>query len=140
DLAIFAESPVGSVASGDTPGGVTRCWKRGQSMASTVKQVIDWKPTVVLIQHEFGIFPRAPFLLQILHLLDAAGIPYVVTLHSVYEHLDKVICSSAMKNIVVHSESGRDCLRRLGHTSDIEVIPHGCVRGSEAPENWNITH
>jgi glycosyltransferase involved in cell wall biosynthesis len=135
DVAIFAEE-------GDHLGqgeGVVRCWRRGGSMAGAIRRVIDWGPTMVLIQHEFGIFPRAPYLLQMLQMLDAASLPYAVTLHSVYEHLDKVVCSSAMRNIVVHTQEGRDCLERLGHTSNVEVIPHGCVKYDDVKENWNIT-
>ncbi len=118
---------------------VTRCWKRGSSMAAAMREVIAWKPTVVLIQHEFGIFPRAPYFLQMVQMLDANRIPYVVTLHSVYEHLDKVICSGAMRNIVVHSHTGADCLKRLGHTANVRVIPHGCVSFGEVEANWNMT-
>lgn len=138
DVRIFAEDIAGDGRQGGALE-VDRCWKRGQSMAVAARRLVDWRPSAVLIQHEFGIFPRAPYMLQLLQALDANAIPYAVTLHSVYEHLDKVVCSSAMRNIVVHSPSGEACLRRLGHTSTIRVIPHGCVRHEEVGENWNIT-
>jgi glycosyltransferase involved in cell wall biosynthesis len=138
DLRIFAEE-VESDIEGDSYD-VVRCWKRGHSTATLIKKVVDWKPNVVLIQHEFGIFPKAPYLLQMLQGLDAAHIPYVVTVHSVYEHLDKVVCTGAMKNVVVHSKTGEACMKRLGHTANICVIPHGCVQYDGVVENWNITH
>ena len=138
ELRIFAEEVDSDVA--DDSYDVVRCWKRGHSTASLVKQLVDWKPSVVLIQHEFGIFPKAPYLLQMLQGLDGAQIPYAVTVHSVYEHLDKVVCTAAMKNVVVHSKTGEACMKRLGHTANICVIPHGCVQHEGVVENWNITH
>lgn len=135
-LKIFAEDTPGKKCASEY--NVDYCWTRGQSMASTIRYVLAWKPTIVLIQHEFGIFPKATHLLQMLHMLEYT--PYVVTLHSVYEHLDKTVCSGAMRNIVVHTDTGRDCLRRLGHLKqDIKVIPHGCVSFPRVEENWNIT-
>lgn len=122
----------------DTPHSTTYCWNRGQSMASAMKQLIEWKPTVVLIQHEFGIFPKATYLLQMLQMLETAHLPYVVTVHSVYEHLDKTVCTAPMRNIIVHSTTGEACLRRLGYRGTIGVIPHGCVTYDNVKEHWNI--
>lgn len=115
---------------------VVRCWKRGQSMTSCVKQVLDWEPDFVIVQHEFGIFPKANHFLRMLQMLENTD--YVVTLHSVYEHLDKTICTSAIKNILVHSEEGKDCLRHLGHNQNIFVVPHGCLQYESPKELWNI--
>jgi hypothetical protein len=117
---------------------ISYCWDRGRSMGDAMRRVIDWRPSVVLIQHEFGIFPKATYLLQMLQMLDAADIPYVVTLHSVYEHLDKVVCTAPMKNVVVHSHTGKTCLKRLGFRGEVEVIPHGCITYGDVRENWNI--
>lgn len=117
---------------------ISYCWDRGRPMGDAMRRVIDWRPSAVLIQHEFGIFPKATYLLQMLQMLDAADIPYVVTLHSVYEHLDKVVCTAPMKNVVVHSHTGKECLKRLGFRGEVEVIPHGCVIYDNVKENWNI--
>lgn len=135
DLKIFAEDTPGKKC--DDGYDVEYCWKRGKSMDSAIRRVLEWKPTVVLIQHEFGIFPRATYLLQMLQMLQHT--PHAVTLHSVYEHLDKTVCSGAMRNIIVHTNTGKDCLRRLGHRQNIHIIPHGCVTFPEVKENWNIT-
>jgi glycosyltransferase involved in cell wall biosynthesis len=134
NIRIFSE--VNESITDDGTYDVVRCWKRGESMVNTMKQIIQWKPDVVLIEHEFGIFPKATFFLQMLEMLD--GIPYVVTLHSVYEHLDKTICTSAIRNILVHSQEGKDTLIRLGNRNSIYVVPHGCVVFEEPTELWNI--
>ena len=115
---------------------VVRTWKRGQSMHETIKQLLAWQPDFVIIQHEFGIFPKATYFLQMLHMLEDTA--YIVTLHSVYEHLDKIVCTSAIKNIVVHSEQAKKCLEDLGHSSKIFVIPHGCLELEDNKELWNI--
>lgn len=111
------------------------CWERGKSMESTMRMILNWEPDLVLIQHEFGIFPKATYFLQMLEMLD--GIPYVVTLHSVYEHLDKAVCTSSIKNIIVHSKEGKFILEKLGNKNKINVIPHGCLPLSNQKELWN---
>jgi glycosyltransferase involved in cell wall biosynthesis len=61
-------------------------------------------------------------------------------LHSVYEHLDKAVCTSAIKHIVVHTEEGKEVLKKTGNNNDIFVVPHGCVSipPAERIELWNI--
>ncbi len=116
---------------------VTRCWERGKSMIPMLDQLHAWEPDFIIIQHEFGIFPKATYFLQMLQSIE--NIPYVVTMHSVYEHLDKTVCHSAVKNIVVHSKEGEQTLRKTGNNSNIFVIPHGCVQfQDEIGELWNI--
>jgi glycosyltransferase involved in cell wall biosynthesis len=115
---------------------VIRCWKRGQSMRNCMDQVKAWKPDFVIVQHEFGIFPRANYFLQMLHMLE--NIPYAICLHSVYEHLDKTICTSAAKNLIVHTQTGKKCLQQLGHNQPIFIIPHGCIQYENTTELWNI--
>lgn len=120
----------------DDPPFVTRCWQRGTSLKSLIDKIKALEPDYIIIQHEFGIFPKATYFLQLLQGID--DIPYVVTMHSVYEHLDKAICTSAVKRIIVHSEDGKNILRKLGNTNDIFVIPHGCVEFDDKGELWNI--
>lgn len=115
---------------------VEPCWRRGESMHEAIKKVQEWKPDFVLIQHEFGIFPKAPYLLQMLQMLD--DIPYAVVLHSTYEHLDKSVCTSAMKRLIVHTDVAKGILRKLGNLGDIHVIPHGCVQFPDRDRLWNI--
>lgn len=113
-----------------------QCWKRGESMASCINLIKEWNPDIVHIQHEFGIFPKATHFLKMLEMLG--DIPYAITLHSVYEHLDKTICSAYIKNIIVHSEHGKQALLKLGHINNIYVVDHGCPVYENIEELWNI--
>lgn len=117
---------------------VIRCWQRGHPTQELASNIIEYNPDFIIIQHEFGIFPKANYFLQLLQAID--GYPYVLTLHSVYEHLDKAVCTSAIKNIVVHTKEGEEILRSTGNTNNIYVIPHGCVKIPEdqRKELWNI--
>jgi len=117
---------------------VTRCWRRGLPLGNLMESIRKYDPDFVIIQHEFGIFPKAGHFLQLLQGLDSY--PYVLTLHSVYEHLDKAVCTSAIKHIVVHTKEGMEVLRKTGNNNDIFVIPHGCVHipPEQRPELWNI--
>ena len=133
ELKIFSEYE--GVTDYDLLENVDRCWRRGESLEWLGISLKNWKPDVVLIQHEFGVFPSASHWLCLLHQLE--NIPYVVTLHSVYEHLDKTLHTLPIKNIVVHSDSAKDNLRRLEHDQPISVIPHGCVVMDDVVELWN---
>jgi glycosyltransferase involved in cell wall biosynthesis len=135
ELHVFSES--GSDRTDDPPY-VTRCWKRGTSLKGLIDKIVEWAPDFIIIQHEFGIFPKATYFLQLLQGIE--DIPYVVTMHSVYEHLDKSICTSAVKDIVVHSEEGKKVLKKLGNANNIYVVPHGCVQfnDEDKTELWNI--
>ena len=130
ELKVFSE--VGCEASEN----VEPCWERGKPMHAAIKKVLDWKPDFVIIQHEFGLYPKAPYLLQMLQLLDST--PYAVVLHSTYEHLDKSVCTSAMKRIIVHTDIAKGVLRKIGNTSEIHMIPHGCVEFPDRKKLWNI--
>lgn len=114
------------------------CWHRGKSMKTAIEHVLAWKPDFVIIQHEFGIFPNACFFLQMLDMLEDT--PYVVCMHSVYEHFDKTVCSAAIKTCIVHTEQGKNILESRGHTNKVHVIPHGCLGFTDTKEQWNIFH
>jgi len=132
EVKIFAES---MDAVSDDPD-VLHCWNRGQSCIDLANKIIEYGPDVIFIQHEFGLFPRATHFLKLLEMLD--NIPYVITLHSVYEHLDKTICTSYIKNIITHNPNGEDCLRRLGHRNKVFLLPHGCNVYDNVQPLWNI--
>ncbi len=135
DVHIFSEILPDEVPAEDN---VTRCWKRGQQVNDLIARIKEYDPDLVIIQHEFGIFPRAGHFLQLLQEMD--NYAHVLTLHSVYEHLDKAVCTSAIKNIVVHTEEGKQILRKIGNNNNIFVVPHGCVNlpEEERTELWNI--
>jgi glycosyltransferase involved in cell wall biosynthesis len=128
DLHIFSEGFGEEV-------GVTKCWERGKSPGLLLKKIKEYAPDFVIIQHEFGIFPRAGHFLQLLQGLE--DFPYALTFHSVYEHLDKAICTAAVKNAIVHTVGGEEVLRKTGYDGKIFVIPHGCI-DLVPGELWNI--
>jgi glycosyltransferase involved in cell wall biosynthesis len=134
EVRIFSEYAATKTAE-DGPD-VDRCWRRGESLVGLSKKIKQWNPDFVIIQHEFGIFPNAFFFMQLMQFLE--NIPHVVTLHSVYEHLDKIVYSASIRNIIVHTQQGKDVLRKMGNTNQIFVIPHGCVEFPDAQELWNI--
>jgi glycosyltransferase involved in cell wall biosynthesis len=129
EVKIFAEFMEGS-------NDVDRCWKRGQSCIDLAKKIIEYGPDVVFIQHEFGIFPKATHFLKLLEMLDST--PYVITLHSVYEHLDKTVCTSYIKNIITHNPNGKKCLDSMGHRNQVFMLPHGCNLYENVQPLWNI--
>ncbi len=135
DVHIFSETVPEKLPEEDN---VTRCWRRGEPVRVLLEKIKKYDPDFIIIQHEFGIFPKAGYFLQLLQGIEQY--PYVLTLHSVYEHLDKAICTSAIKNIVVHTEEGKGILRKVGNNNNIFVIPHGCVKipVAERTELWNI--
>ena len=109
EIKIFSEIEEKADTSYDNEENVSRCWKRGENLQELAKQIKKYKPNFVLIQHEFGIFPKATHYLKLIQELE--NIPYAVVLHSVYKsHLDKTIFTSVAKNIIVHSNSGKDAL------------------------------
>lgn len=136
EIKIFAEEIQDSNEEQDLNDNVKRCWKRGETMIPVFNEIKQWNADFVFIQHEFGIFPKATHFLKLLELLDQ--IPYVITLHSVYEHLDKTICSAYIKNMIVHTEEGKNSLHKLGHLNNVHVIYHGCVEYKDHSELWNI--
>ena len=99
--------------------------------AASGRAIARWRPDAVLIQHEFGIF-GGPAGLWLTDLLDAAGVPAVVQLHTVLEHPDRYQ-TTAMDAVhrraagyVVMARRGGDMLRRARGTGlPIAVIPHG---------------
>lgn len=117
---------------------VEECWTRGDSLLALAQKINDWSPDLVLIQHEFGIFPNAFRFMQFIQSLR--HVPTAVCMHSVYRHLDKLLYAEAVPNIIVHTQQAKDTLREMGNTSNITVIPHGCVQPGETSELWNIMH
>lgn len=104
---------------------VVACWKRGESLTTLVKELKDYNPDIIWIQHEFGLWPNASYWLAMLTQL--ADYRVIVTMHSVFHHKDKTIVEAAMPEIVTHLEGGKKLLQEeKGLTSKIHVIPHGC--------------
>ena len=99
--------------------------------AATERAIARWRPDVVLVQHEFGIF-GGPAGLWLTDLLDAARVPAILQLHTVLGHPDRDQRAAMdalyrrAAGIVVMARSGRDMLRgTYGTGVPIDVIPHG---------------
>lgn len=104
---------------------VVACWKRGESLRSLVKELKEYDPDIIWIQHEFGIWPNAAYWLSMLTRLSEYRV--IVTMHSVFHHRDKTIVEAAMPEIVTHLEGGRRLLKNeKGVHGQVYVIPHGC--------------
>lgn len=130
---IFAERETGA-PEGDH---ITRCWDRGEPLSELVRQIEDYGPSVVLVQHEYGYFPQARHWLSFMGALSNFRV--VTTLHSVYEaHHDKTIVEAACPEIVVHTEAARQALMNAhGVSGKIHVIPHGC-NPPDGERLWNL--
>lgn len=111
------------------------CWKRGKDVSLLVKSIKEYEPDIVLINHEFGLFPNAIMWLSLISQLQEYRI--IVIMHSVFRHLDKLICEAAMPEIVVHLDAAKDILRNKGVLSKISIIPHGCDPQESLPKLWN---
>ena len=134
EVRIFSEQGLSKTGE-DTPD-VDRCWKRGEPLIELSEKIKAWNPDFIIIQHEFGIFPNLFYFMQFMQQIER--IPYIVTLHSVYEHLDKIVYCNVIKNIVVHSQQSKDLLVRNGVNSNISVVPHGCVSFDNVEPLWNL--
>lgn len=115
---------------------VKRCWTRGGDIFELIDEVKKYNPDFIIIQHEYGIFPNAFKFMQLMQSFE--NIPYVVVMHSVYKHLDKAVYSECSKNIIVHSEEGKETLKKIGNTNNVFVVPHGCMQIEDTSELWNI--
>lgn len=105
---------------------VVTCWKRGESLNNLVSEINKYEPDIVLIQHEWGLFPNAGNWLSFLTQLSDYKV--FVTMHSTYpHHKDKIICEAAIPNIIVHLEGAKKNLKEEKNiSSNVFVIQHGC--------------
>lgn len=116
---------------------IVTCWKRGQSLKKLAEEVKNYDPDIVLINHEFGLFPNARYFLSLINQLSEFRV--IVVMHSVFKHLDKAIVESAMPEIIVHLSGARDVLKDFkGVPGVIHVVPHGCVIEANRGKLWNF--
>jgi len=106
-----------------------------------------FQPDVVHVQHEYGLYGpnRGIAIIPLLYRFRVAGIPVVVTLHTVYESFSKYeklvvegICRTA-DAIIVHEDYQRESIARaLSSLEHIDVVPHGARTVEPVPEakNW----
>lgn len=120
-----------------SPDKVVACWKRGQSLHELVKELKEYDPDVIWIQHEFGLWPNACHWLALMSQLSNYRV--IVTMHSVFHHKDKTIVEAAIPEIVVHLDGGYDVLKNQKHIpGKVYVIPHGCFPCTNRERLWNF--
>src|SRR5581483_1229220 len=116
---------------------VVRCWERGKPLLELIDAIHAFDPDIVLVQHEYGIFPVARHWLSFL--FEMQHYKTYVTLHSVYKHKDKTICEAAIPNIIVHTNIGKSILKDEKKVpGKVTVIPHFCVPCVSDAKYWNI--
>lgn len=104
---------------------VSACWKRGESLKTLVKELKEYNPDIIWIQHEFGLWPNASYWLAMMTQLSDYRV--IVTMHSIFHHRDKTIVEAAMPEIVSHLAGGQAVLKEeKGISGSVWVIPHGC--------------
>ena len=116
---------------------VVECWSRGEPLGELVKQLRDYVPDVVWIQHEYGLWPNARHWLALMSQL--AGMRVIVTLHSVYRHMDKLVSEAAIPEIVVHLEGAKRVLEDVKRVPGaVHLMSHGCDPIGDRSRLWNI--
>jgi glycosyltransferase involved in cell wall biosynthesis len=115
---------------------VVSCWKRGNSLQILAQAIQAYQPDVVLISHEWGLFPNARHWLSLITQLSEFRV--ITTMHSIFPmHLDKTICEAAMPEIVSHLADGQVALQKKGVAAKTYLIPHGCYPYREG-RLWNF--
>jgi glycosyltransferase involved in cell wall biosynthesis len=128
ELRIFAEDAEPVDCQQDSQDNVVRCWKRSGDYIRILSEVEKFDPDVIYVQHEYGSFSHGASWNALIGHLNARW-RTVVVLHSVYDHPDKLIFEAPCNEIIVHSLTGRDLLRKRGvDQATINPIPHGCVQ------------
>ena len=105
--------------------GTVTCWSRGKSLRPLVQAVLSskTKPDVIHFQHEYGLFPNTKEFIKTIRELSKAGIPTVVTLHTVDENATWVSKLPLKTKVIVHTTAG---LASIPDGSNF-CVPHGCI-------------
>lgn len=136
DARLFIEKNDHPIDNTTLPNQVSSCWKRGQSLQPLIKELKAYDPDIILIQHEFGLFPNARYWLSMMSRLNDYRV--ICTMHSVFHHSDKTIVEASMPEIVVHLEDAKQVLKvEKGISGAVYVIPHGCYAFNKE-RLWNF--
>lgn len=112
------------------------CWLRGQSLKTLIEEIKKYNPDVILINHEFGIFPNARYWLSLMTQLSEYRT--IVIMHSVFHHKDKTICEAIIPEIIVHLPEAQNVLKNEKKIAGkVCIIPHGCYSSSNE-RLWNF--
>ena len=115
---------------------VIECWRRGESMGELVDAIENYDPDIILIEHEFGLFPNARHWLSLMSRLSKYRA--IVIMHSVFYHMDKAVSEACIPEIIVHLEGAVDVLKNHKQISgNVYLIPHGCTPFDGSGKLWN---
>lgn len=122
---------------------VSVCWKRGESPQQLIKELKEYDPDIVLIAHEYGLWPNAAHWLSMMTRLSNFRV--IVILHSVFpNHQDKIIYEAAISEITVHLDGAKNNLKKEKNiNAKVHVIPHGCypiVNQDKLWDNYKSPH
>lgn len=136
EVKIFCEIQDSYTGPLDNSNSVIPCWKRNQSLSQLVSEIKKFNPDIVLINHEWGLFPNARYWLSMMTQLSNYRI--IAILHSTFYHADKTIVEASLPEVVVHQIGGKKVLESIKQISGkIHLIPHGCYEYQ--PGNlWNF--
>lgn len=113
------------------------CWKRGESLTELIKEIKLYDPDIILLQHEWGLFPNARYMMAMMTQLSSYRI--ITTMHSIFHHKDKTIVEAALPEIIVHLSGAADVLKNEKKiSSKIYIIPHGCFPCEDKTKLWNF--
>lgn len=116
---------------------IKACWKRGENLSELVSEINKYEPDIILIQHEFGLFPCARHWISLMTQLSDYRV--IVTMHSVFHHADKTLAEACIPEIVVHLEGAKEVLKQEKNiTGKVYVIPHGCFPCIDKSKLWNF--
>lgn len=116
---------------------IEQCWVRGGSLENLANKIKEYDPDIILINHEWGIFPNARYWLALMSQLFHYRT--IVIMHSVFAHKDKTICEAAMQEIVVHLDGAQNLLKNIKEIpGKVYVIPHGSEVCSDPTKLWNF--
>jgi glycosyltransferase involved in cell wall biosynthesis len=135
-IKVFSETKTDRSIDPETKIEVEDCWERGGNLLPLAERILDWSPDFIIVQHEFGIFPDAFRFMQFIQAVKR--VPTITCMHSIYHHLDKLVYTEAIPNIIVHTKQAKNALQEMGNSSRVFVIHHGCVQSAETDEIWNI--
>jgi len=115
---------------------VHRCWdRRSGDFLRLYKRLEEFSPELVIIQHEFGLFPKLNVWNTLISQLSRWRT--AVTLHTVLEHdvsnktihldyLTRFLAEAPCRELIVHTPRARQTIRARGFSGRIHYIPHGC--------------
>lgn len=138
DYKLFAEKNDATTLSNNIPKEkIIYCWERGHSLKELTNEIKTYDPDIILINHEYGLFPNAKDWLSFISQLSEFRI--IAVMHSIFHHKDKTICEAAIPEIIVHLDGAKNVLKNEKCISgNVYVIPHGCYNILDQNKLWNI--